>query len=93
MCAVYVVEQNVKASSCLPQTQEKPHSKILREPVVNNFSGFWRNACTTLFMTLQLKEMHILYYTNVLGFFSFRCNNVLYIRGVEEEEEDGEMRE
>lgn len=22
-----------------------------------------------------------------------RCNNVLYIRGVEEEEEDGEMRE
>lgn len=23
----------------------------------------------------------------------YRCNNVLYIRGVEEEEEDGEMRE
>jgi hypothetical protein len=22
-----------------------------------------------------------------------RCNNVLYIRGVDEEEEDGEMRE
>lgn len=26
-------------------------------------------------------------------FHSHRCNNVLYIRGVEEEEEDGEMRE
>lgn len=25
--------------------------------------------------------------------FVYRCNNVLYIRGVEEEEEDGEMRE
>lgn len=25
--------------------------------------------------------------------FLLRCNNVLYIRGVEEEEEDGEMRE
>lgn len=40
--------------------------------------------------------MHILYYTtNVFFvlFFPFRCNNVLYIRGVEEEEEDGEMRE
>lgn len=23
----------------------------------------------------------------------YRCNNILYIRGVEEEEEDGEMRE
>lgn len=26
-------------------------------------------------------------------FPTHRCNNVLYIRGVEEEEEDGEMRE
>ena len=25
--------------------------------------------------------------------FDFRCNNVLYVRGVDEEEEDGEMRE
>ncbi|XP_029819297.1 small nuclear ribonucleoprotein F [Manacus vitellinus] len=28
-----------------------------------------------------------------LGEVLIRCNNVLYIRGVEEEEEDGEMRE
>uniref|UniRef100_A0A2K5C6R7 Small nuclear ribonucleoprotein F n=1 Tax=Aotus nancymaae TaxID=37293 RepID=A0A2K5C6R7_AOTNA len=28
-----------------------------------------------------------------LGEVLVRCNNVLYIRGVEEEEEDGEMRE
>ncbi|CAH7120838.1 LOC101844346 [Phodopus roborovskii] len=28
-----------------------------------------------------------------LGEVLLRCNNVLYIRGVEEEEEDGEMRE
>jgi small nuclear ribonucleoprotein F len=28
-----------------------------------------------------------------LGKVRIRCNNVLYIRGVEEEEEDGEMRE
>ena len=28
-----------------------------------------------------------------LCFVVYRCNNVLYIRGVEEEEEDGEMRE
>ncbi len=24
---------------------------------------------------------------------TFRCNNILYMRGVEEEEEDGEMKE
>ncbi|XP_012519428.1 PREDICTED: small nuclear ribonucleoprotein F-like [Propithecus coquereli] len=28
-----------------------------------------------------------------LGEVLIRCNNVLYIRGVEEEEEDGEVRE
>uniref|UniRef100_A0A8C6H2G4 Small nuclear ribonucleoprotein F n=1 Tax=Mus spicilegus TaxID=10103 RepID=A0A8C6H2G4_MUSSI len=28
-----------------------------------------------------------------LGEVLKRCNNVLYIRGIEEEEEDGEMRE
>lgn len=33
---------------------------------------------------LQLRECFVSLY---------RCNNVLYIRGVEEEEEDGEMRE
>ena len=33
---------------------------------------------------LQLRELFVSVY---------RCNNVLYIRGVEEEEEDGEMRE
>lgn len=33
---------------------------------------------------LQLREHFVSLY---------RCNNVLYIRGVEEEEEDGEMRE
>ena len=26
-------------------------------------------------------------------YFLFRCNNVLYVRGVEEDNEDGEMRE
>lgn len=29
----------------------------------------------------------------LMAFHPHRCNNVLYIRGVEEEEEDGEMRE
>ena len=29
----------------------------------------------------------------ILGVFFTRCNNVLYVRGVDEEEEDGEMRE
>ena len=28
-----------------------------------------------------------------LGEVLIRCNNILYIRGVEEEEEDGEMRD
>ncbi|XP_038045379.1 small nuclear ribonucleoprotein F [Patiria miniata] len=28
-----------------------------------------------------------------LGEVLIRCNNVMYVRGVEEEEEDGEMRE
>lgn len=33
-------------------------------------------------------------WNNKMDCFSiYRCNNVLYIRGVEEEEEDGEMRE
>jgi len=31
--------------------------------------------------------------TGNLGEVLIRCNNVLYIRGVEEEEEDGEMKE
>ena len=29
----------------------------------------------------------------MLGVIFTRCNNVLYVRGVDEEEEDGEMRE
>ena len=29
----------------------------------------------------------------ILGVIFTRCNNVLYVRGVDEEEEDGEMRE
>ncbi|XP_015266326.1 PREDICTED: small nuclear ribonucleoprotein F-like [Gekko japonicus] len=32
-------------------------------------------------------------FSGYLGEVLIRCNNVLYIRGVEEEEEDGEMRE
>ena len=32
-------------------------------------------------------------FIKVLLLFCYRCNNVLYVRGVEEEEEDGEMRE
>lgn len=31
--------------------------------------------------------------TGTLGEVLVRCNNVLYIRGVEEEEEDGEMKD
>ncbi|CAH3112187.1 unnamed protein product [Pocillopora meandrina] len=31
--------------------------------------------------------------TGNLGEVLIRCNNVLYVRGVDEEEEDGEMRE
>ncbi|CAI8037045.1 Small nuclear ribonucleoprotein F [Geodia barretti] len=31
--------------------------------------------------------------TGQLGDVLIRCNNVLYVRGVEEEEEDGEMKE
>ena len=29
----------------------------------------------------------------ILLFPLYRCNNILYVRGVEEEEEDGEMKE
>ncbi|XP_074604481.1 small ribonucleoprotein particle protein SmF [Brevipalpus obovatus] len=32
-------------------------------------------------------------FTGNLGEILIRCNNVLYVRGVEDEEEDGEMRE
>lgn len=31
--------------------------------------------------------------TGNLGEVLIRCNNILYIRGVEEEEEDGEMKD
>lgn len=31
--------------------------------------------------------------TGNLGEVLIRCNNVLYVRGVDDEEEDGEMRE
>uniref|UniRef100_T1IMT0 Sm protein F n=1 Tax=Strigamia maritima TaxID=126957 RepID=T1IMT0_STRMM len=48
------------------------------------------------YMNLQLantEEYHEGTCTGNLGEVLIRCNNVLYIRGVEEEEEDGEMKE
>lgn len=42
------------------------------------------SACEGWKINPRLRELFVSIY---------RCNNVLYIRGVEEEEEDGEMRE
>ena len=43
---------------------------------------------------IKLGELIIsLFFFTLLNLFRCRCNNVLYIRGVEEEDEEGEMKE
>ena len=36
---------------------------------------------------------HYLGLIRYIQIFIFRCNNVLYVRGVEEEDEEGEMKD
>eukprot|EP00794_Sanderia_malayensis_P006293 gene6293-7015_t len=48
------------------------------------------------YMNLQLantEEFIESNFTGNLGEVLIRCNNVLYVRGIDEEEEDGEMKE
>ncbi len=65
MCAVYIVEQNVKvSSSCvyhrlyfthkLKNPIIKPHRKISKERAANYSSGFWRHSSPTLLVGLGL---------------------------------------
>lgn len=54
--------------------------------------------CQATFKQKNVKSMFdvgkmLMFVAKVILGSVYRCNNVLYIRGVEEEEEDGEMRE
>lgn len=49
--------------------------------------------CDSFFFFFYLQPVTAVLFVLTGVFHPYRCNNVLYIRGVEEEEEDGEMRE
>ncbi|XP_010280467.1 PREDICTED: small nuclear ribonucleoprotein F, partial [Phaethon lepturus] len=59
---------------------------LLLSQIVLSFAGFLLKLANTEEYIDGALSGH-------LGEVLIRCNNVLYIRGVEEEEEDGEMRE
>jgi hypothetical protein len=76
---------------CLHELAGKGHASC-----TSTVSLLTSNRC--LFCTLCLQLANTEEYvdgncTGNLGEVLIRCNNVLYIRGVDEEEEDGEMRE
>ncbi len=62
VCAVYIVEQNVKVSSSyvyhklyftnkLKNPIIKPHKKISKEPTANYSSRIWRHSSPTLLLS------------------------------------------
>ena len=57
-------------------------------PLILGTSEYPQLLINILLCSIFSKLCHML-----LACHSFRCNNVLYVRGVDEEEEDGEMRE
>lgn len=58
-----------------------------------NFEGTGRVGSGIVSHPQHFKPIFLKYVLANSLLFDLRCNNVLYVRGVDEEEEDGEMRE